>query len=103
VPLFLRLTRVVNNLLRDALRYRGDLSRQVDKVLISTDLTSVRLVAAAPGRIAHALTAMISGRPTARLRTAAKQKGCSVTALADSVLYQWLGGSAKGKSNGANS
>lgn len=90
--LFLRLTEEVNNLLRDALRYRGDLSRQVEEALISTDLTTVELGTAGPGRAERGLTAMISGRANARLRSAARQRECSVTALANSALHRWLGG-----------
>lgn len=93
--LFLRLTREVNDLLRDALRYRGDLSRQVDEALVSTDLAKVELSGVAPGRTAPALTAMISGRANARLRTIAKQRECSVTALANSALQHWLRGKGR--------
>lgn len=90
--LFLRLTEEVNNLLRDAMRYRGDLSRQVEEALISTDLATVELPVSGRGRAVRGLTAMISGRANARLRTAARQRDCSVTTLANSALHRWLGG-----------
>lgn len=74
------------------MRYRGDLSRQIDEALTSTDLATVELTTTPPGRSAHALTAMVSPRADGRLRAAAKQRGCTVTMLANSALNRWLGG-----------
>ena len=91
VRLFLRLTSEVNDRLRELMRYRGDLSRQIDEALTSTDLATVELTAVPPGRRAHALTALVSGRANARLRTAAERRGCTVTLLANSALQRWLG------------
>lgn len=73
------------------MRYRGDLSRCVDAALTSTDLGTVELDSAMPGRSAPALTAVISGRANARIRSGAKQRGCTVTKLANSALRKWLG------------
>jgi hypothetical protein len=92
VRLFLRLTSEVNDRLRELMRYRGDLSRQIDEALSSTDLATVDLTADAPGRRAHALTALVSPRANGRLRAVAKQRGCTVTMLANSALNRWLGG-----------
>ncbi len=89
--LFLRLTSVVNDRLRVLMRYRGDLSRCVDAALTSTDLGTVELDSVMPGRSAPALTAVITGRANARIRSAAKQRGCTVTVLANSALRKWLG------------
>ena len=91
VRLFLRLTLDVNERLRIIMRHRGDLSRCVDAALTSTDLGSIGLEPITPGRSAPALTAVISGRANARIRSAAKQRGCSVTTLANSALRKWLG------------
>ena len=74
------------------MRYRGDLSRQIDEALTSTDLETVELTAVPLGRRAHALTAMVSLRANGRLRAAAKQRGCTVTMLANSALNRWLEG-----------
>ena len=90
--LFLRLTSEVNDRLRELMRYRGDLSRQIDEALSSTDLATVELTAVAPGRRAYALTAMVSPRANGRIRAAAKQRGCTVTILANSALNRWLEG-----------
>lgn len=90
--LFLRLTSDVDERLRVLMRYRGDLSRCIDTALTSTDLGTIGLDSVAPGRSAPALTAVISGRANARIRSAAKQRGCTVTVLANSALRNWLGG-----------
>lgn len=90
--LFLRLTSEVNDRLRELMRYRGDLSRQIDEALTSTDLETVELTAVPPGRRVHALTALVSGRANARLRAIAQQRACTVTLLANSALRKWLGG-----------
>ena len=90
VRLFLRLTPDVNESLRFRMRYRGDLSRCVDSALNSADLGSVKLDDLVPGRSAPALTAVVSGRANARIRSAAQQRGCTVTTLANSVLRKWL-------------
>jgi hypothetical protein len=92
VRLFLRLTSEVNDRLRELMRYRGDLSRQIDEALTSTDLTTVDLTAKKPWRAAHALTALVSSRANARLRATAKHRGCTVTMLANSAIQRWLGG-----------
>ena len=88
--LFLRLTSDVNERLRIMMRQRGDLSRYIDAALTSMDLATVELESVMPGRTAPALTAMISGRANARVRSAAKQRGCTVTTLANSALRKWL-------------
>jgi hypothetical protein len=91
VRLFLRLTSDINNRLRVLMRHRGDLSRCVDAALNSTDLRAVELDSVMPGRTAPALTAIISGKANARVRSAAKLRGCTVTMLANSALRRWLG------------
>lgn len=88
--LFLRLTSDVNERLRFMMRHCGDLSRYVDPALTSTDLGTVELELVTPGRSAPALMALSSGRPNARVRSAARQRGCAVTTLANSALRKWL-------------
>ena len=89
--LFLRLTSEVNDRLRTMMRYRGELSRHVDEALTSTDLGSIDLLSDGEGR-SRGITADISHSANARLRFAAKQRGCTVTALANSAIKDWLGG-----------
>ena len=89
--LYLRLTEEVNDRLRESMRHRGDLSRQIDEALCSTDLAKVELNKIPPGRNAHALTAIVSSSADRQLRDVARQRGCTVTALANGALNRWLG------------
>jgi hypothetical protein len=90
VRLYLRLTEEVNDRLRESMRHRGDLSRQIDEALCSTDLANVELNEIPPGRSAHALTAIVSSRADIQLRDVARLRGCTVTALANGALSRWL-------------
>ncbi len=89
--LFLRLTTEVNDRLRTMMRYHGELSRYVDEALTTADLEAVELLSGDSGR-GRGITAVISHSANDRLRCAAKQRGCTVTALANSALKEWLGG-----------
>ena len=89
--LFLRLTTEVSDRLRTMMRYRGELSRYIDEALSAADLDAIKLLSGDSGR-SRGITAVISHSANDRLRCAAKQRGCTVTALANSVLKEWLGG-----------
>ena len=89
--LFLRLTTEVNDRLRTMMRYHGELSRCIDEALSAADLEAMELHSAGSGR-GRGITAVISHSAHDRLRSAAKQRGCTVTALANSALKEWLGG-----------
>ena len=89
--LFLRLTTEVNDRLRTMMRYHSELSRYIDEALTSVDLEAVELLSGDSGR-GRGITAVISHSAKDRLRSAAKQRGCKVTALANSALKEWLGG-----------
>ena len=89
--LFLRLTTEVNDRLRTMMRYHGELSRYIDEALTVADLEAVELVSG-DSRRGRGITAVISHSAHDRLRYAAKHRGCTVTALANSVLKEWLGG-----------
>jgi hypothetical protein len=90
VRLFLRLNTDLNERLRAQTRYQGDLSRSIDEALTRADLNQIELVRAKAGKTAPGLTAVISTRANALLRSAAKQRGCSITVLANSALRSWL-------------
>src|SRR5580700_10224734 len=90
VRLYLRLTAEVNDRLRESMRHRGDLSRQIDEALCSTDLAKVELNKIPPGRHSHALTAIVSASADRRLRDVARQRSCTVTALANGALSSCL-------------
>ena len=89
--LFLRLTTEVNDRLRTMMRYRGEFSRYIDEALSVADLDAIELLSGDSGR-SRGITAVISHSANDRLRCAAKQRGCTVTALANSALREWLGG-----------
>ena len=88
--LFLRLTTEVNDRLRTMMRYRGEFSRYIDEALSAADLDAIELLWGDSGR-SRGITAVISHSANDRLRCAAKQRGCTVTALANSALREWLG------------
>lgn len=90
VRLFLRLTSEVNNGLRLLLRYRGNLSEFIDEALMSCDLRTIDLIPAMMESTSRGLTAVISVAANTRLRSAAKRRGCTVTALANSALTSGL-------------
>ena len=91
MKLFLRLTTEVIDHLRTLMRYHGELFRCIDEALTSSDLGSIELLPAS-GEKGRSITAVISHSANARLRSFAKQRGCTVMALANSALKQWLGG-----------
>ena len=90
VRLFLRLTADVNDRLRTLMRYHGELSGYVNDALTSLDLTKIDLLPVTLGRHCCAITAIVSQSAKARVRAAAHQRGCTVTALANSALDRWL-------------
>jgi len=91
VRLFLRLTTEVNDRLRTMMRSHGELSRYIDEALTAADLEAVQLLSGESGR-GRGITAVISHSANDRLRSASKQRGCTVTALANGALKEWLGG-----------
>ena len=90
--LFLRLTTDVNERLRKLMRYHGELSRYIDDALTNTNLVTVDLLPIVDSRDVPGMTAVISGRANASLRAAARQRGCSITTLANSAIHYWLRG-----------
>jgi hypothetical protein len=73
------------------MRYPGELSRYIEEALTLSDLGSIELLPDG-GVKGRGLTAVISHSANARLRSVAKQRGCTVRALANSALKEWLGG-----------
>lgn len=90
--LFLRLTTEVNDRLRTMMRYHGELSRYIDEALSAADLDGIELNSSARFGRGRGVTAVISHSANDRLRSVAKQRGCTVTVLANSALREWLGG-----------
>ncbi len=90
MKLFLRLTTEVNETLRVLLRYRGDLSRLIGEALSKTKLMEVELRRFETTGVAKGTTAMVSVLEGTTLKSAAKARGCSTNALANSAISNWL-------------
>jgi hypothetical protein len=90
VKLFFRLNAEVNDGLRALTRYHGDLSRYIDEALCSADLRSLAVEEVRAARNVPGLTAVVSRDVAARLRVAARERGCSITALANRAVESWL-------------
>lgn len=52
----------------------------------------IELISSRPGKRTPGLTAVVSVHAISRLRAVAKGRGCSITALANSALENWLKG-----------
>jgi hypothetical protein len=85
------LTTELSDRLRTTMRHHGDLWRYIDEALTTADLEAIELLSGGSGG-GRGIKAVISHRANDRLRCAAKQRGCTVTALANSALREWLGG-----------
>jgi hypothetical protein len=72
-------------------RYHGELSLFIDQALTSLDLLSIELRIGALCRGSKAITAIVSRSANARVRAAAQQRHCTLTAIANSALNEWLG------------
>jgi hypothetical protein len=90
VRLFLRLNAEVNDRLRSLTRYHGDLSQYVDEALRSADLNTLAVEEIRAARNVPGLTAVISRESDAALRAAVRERGCSITGLANSAVESWL-------------
>ena len=63
-----------------------------DEALAGADLSRIELIPSRPGKRTPGLTAVDSVHADSRLRLVAKGRGCSITALANSALENWLKG-----------
>ena len=90
VRLFLRLRSDLNERLRAATRYQGDLSEYITEALISVDLSTVALVVQKVSRTDSGLTAVISAAANTALRTTAWKRKCPITVLANTAIKVWL-------------
>jgi hypothetical protein len=82
----------VNDRSRILMRYYGELSRYIYDAVTSLELASIELMPVTLGKRARGITAIVSGSANTRVRAAAKQRGCTVTARANSALDKWLRG-----------
>lgn len=88
--LFLRLNAEANERLRSLTRYHGDLSRYIDEALRSVDFRTLPVEETHAARDVRGLTAVVSRDANAALRSAARERGCSITALANCAVDNWL-------------
>jgi predicted transcriptional regulator len=88
--LFLRLTSDVNDRVRELGRYRGDLSAHVEEALSQIDLKEVEFLSRTQSHGCRGVTVMVSPSTNSRLRAIAEQRECSITALANSAINEWL-------------
>jgi hypothetical protein len=86
----LRLNAEANERLRALTRYHGDLSRYIDDALRSADLRSLAVEEVRAARDVPGLTAVVSRDAAKALRAAARERGCSITALANRAVESWL-------------
>jgi hypothetical protein len=85
VRVFLRLSPDVNERLRAAIRYQGDLSEYITDALVSVDLRTVALQVQKVSRDDPSLTAA-----NGALRAASRDRRCSITALVNTAIKLWL-------------
>jgi hypothetical protein len=83
VRLFLRLNAETNERLRALTRYHGDLSRYIDEALRSADLRALAVEEVRAARDVPGLTAVVSRDANVALRATARERGCTITALAN--------------------
>ena len=69
---------------------RGDLSRYSDEALRSVDFRTLPVEDVRAARDVPGLTAVVSRDANSALRAAARERGCSITALANCVVDNWL-------------
>src|ERR1700755_186622 len=66
------------------------LSRHIDEALRSVDLKTVTVEEIRAARDVPGVTAVVSRDTNAALRTVARERGCSITALANGAVEIWL-------------
>ena len=94
----LRLTKVLNETLRRAALYRGDISKTIAQALNSVDLIEVKAIdLEADGELAGATTIVIDSDLFQRLKQVSKERGSSMNLLINSALAHKFGFGAKGR------
>jgi BRCT domain type II-containing protein len=94
-----RLTAALNDTLRRAALYRGDISKTISDALENVNLIQVKAIdLEATGELAKSTTIVIDSKLFLRLKDASKQRGSSMNLLINSALAHKFGHSAKEKS-----
>jgi hypothetical protein len=88
----LRLTEGLNEIVRRAALYRGDISKTISEALASVDLLQVKAIDLdEAGVLARATTIVIDAQLFARLKQVAKERGASMNLLINSALAKKFG------------
>ena len=95
----LRLLAPLNDIVRRAALYRGDISKTITEALETVDLHQVKAVdLEVAGELTKSTTIVIDSKPFARLKQAAKIRGASMNLLINSALAHKFGYPPKEKS-----
>jgi hypothetical protein len=88
----LRLTEPLNEIVRRAALYRGDISKTISEALTTVDLRQVKAIDLDDaGVLARATTIVIDAQLFLRLKQAAKERGSSMNLLINSALAKRFG------------
>jgi hypothetical protein len=88
----LRLTEGLNEIVRRAALYRGDISKTISDALASVDLLQVKAIDLdEAGVLARATTIVIDAQLFAHLKQVAKERGSSMNLLINSALAHKFG------------
>ena len=94
----LRLLAPLNDIVRRAALYRGDISKTITEVLETVDLNQVKaLDLEVAGELTRSTTIVIESKAFARLKQAAKIRGASMNLLINSALAHKFGYAPTGK------
>ena len=94
-----RLTAALNDTLRRAALYRGDISKTISDALENVNLVQVKAIdLEATGELAKSTTIVIDSKLFLRLKQASKQRGSSMNLLINSALAHKFGYPPKEKS-----
>lgn len=87
-----RLLEPLNDIVRRAALYRGDISKTISEVLTTVDLNQVKaLDLDVAGELTKSTTIVIDIKAFARLKQAAKSRGASMNLLINSALAKKFG------------
>ena len=93
-----RLMAPLNETLRRAALYRGDLSKTISEALENVNLVQVKAIdLEAAGELAKSTTIVINSKLFLRLKEASKQRGSSMNLLINSALAHKFGHEPKQK------
>src|SRR5215469_16280507 len=97
--LTVRLLEPLNNVIRRAALYRGDISKTISEAIMNVDLLQVKaLDLDTAGTLAKGTTIVVERRVFLRLDAAAKHRGASMNLLINSALAHKFGFPPKDKS-----